>query len=122
MAFYNNWWSNRAVSGRFLVVRYEDLHGNAEDELRRVWKALGMPDDMKDIMREACAWGSFDNLRALTTHSPLHELAPVDESDPESFKFRSGKVGGYVRYLDGADIAFLDRKMEGLNEAYGYHR
>jgi len=48
-------------------------------------------------------------------------LMPRDKNDPESFKTRRGKVGGYVDYLTPQDIEFLDAKMrEGLPLCYGY--
>ena len=38
-----------------------------------------------------------------------HErLRPADPHNPESFKVRRGKVGGYVDYLSSEDIAYVD--------------
>ena len=47
-------------------------------------------------------------------------LQPCDARDPDSFKVRRGKVGGYVDYLGAADVAFLDREVERLDPRYGY--
>jgi hypothetical protein len=32
-------------------------------------------------------------------------------NDPESYKTRRGKVGGYVDYLTAEDIAFIDQTV-----------
>ena len=35
-------------------------------------------------------------------------LTPADASDPESFKVRRGKIGGYADYLSEEDVAFME--------------
>jgi hypothetical protein len=41
--------------------------------------------------------------------------------DPESFKTRRGKIGGYVDYLSAEDIAWLNRRIDAeLDPFYGY--
>jgi hypothetical protein len=46
---------------------------------------------------------------------------PADPDDPETFKVRKGKVGGYVDYLGEAEIEFLGRKIrEELDPEFGY--
>lgn len=42
-----------------------------------------------------------------------HErLRPADPHNPESFKVRRGKVGGYVDYLSSEDIAYVDAYID----------
>ena len=44
-----------------------------------------------------------------------------DPTDPETFKVRKGKVGGYVDYLDAKEIEYLDNKIEAdLDPIFGY--
>jgi hypothetical protein len=46
---------------------------------------------------------------------------PADPNDPETFKVRKGKVGGYVDYLGEEEIALLGRKIrDELDPEFGY--
>jgi hypothetical protein len=48
-------------------------------------------------------------------------LAAGREGDPESFKTRRGKIGGYVDYLSADDVAWLNRRIDAeLDPFYGY--
>ncbi len=37
---------------------------------------------------------------------------PGDHSDPESFKTRKGRVGGYADYLCGKEIEYMNAYLE----------
>ena len=56
----------------------------------------------------------FDNLRAVEREKRLEAswLQPRNERDPESFKVRKGKVGGYGEYLSPDEVAELDEMIE----------
>jgi hypothetical protein len=46
---------------------------------------------------------------------------PANPDDPESFKVRKGKVGGYTDYLGEKEIEYLDNKIRAeLNPVFGY--
>ena len=48
-------------------------------------------------------------------------LRPRDPNDPESFKTRRGKVGGFVDYLTPDEIAEVERRIRsGLDPSFGY--
>jgi hypothetical protein len=72
----------------------------------------------------AIAYGQFDNMRTLETNQTFRNsgrLKPKDQDDPQSFKTRSGKVGGFVDYLNEADTVYLTEKMHTeLSSYYGY--
>jgi hypothetical protein len=120
VAFYNIWWANRAVPSRFLVVRYEDLLASPAAELRRVFTALELDPVADEFLERLAAWGSFENLRSLAMRSAIHELAPADAADLESYKFRRAGVGGHADYLTESDLRLLDEKVARLSDAYGY--
>ncbi|TIP61683.1 MAG: hypothetical protein E5X55_36270 [Mesorhizobium sp.] len=42
-------------------------------------------------------------------------MQPRDPDDPESFKVRKGKVGGYLDYLSTDDVAFCDDVLARLD-------
>ena len=48
-------------------------------------------------------------------------LKPADPRDPESYKVRKGKVGGFVDYLDPKEIKYCDEAIANhLSPIYGY--
>lgn len=123
--FYNIWAENRSVPRDFLLVRYEDLKADTEAELARVWRFLGLPDLPPEKLREAVEFCSFENMRRMETQDQLGSgrLRAGNPADPESFKTRQGKVGGYKDYLSPEDIVWLDDLVRReLSPLYGYSK
>jgi hypothetical protein len=109
LAFYDAWATQQATD-EVLVVRYEDMKADPGRELCRVLEFIGVAPVHDKVVQRAVQRASFDRLqraeregrykgRALTTPSP---------DDPESFKVRRGKVGGYVDYLSDDDIDYMN--------------
>ena len=63
-------------------------------------------------MQKLEAAGAFDS----------NILHPGDVRDPESFKVRRGKVGGYREYLSAEDQQFAADAMTELDRAVRLHR
>lgn len=120
VAFYANWWASRHVPARWLVVRYEDLHADPPAALRAILDAIAWPAVPPELLRDVAAWSAFENLREGSLRAQRRELQPRRADDPESFKMRRGKVGGYRDYLTPEDVAFLDERMRRLPGGYGY--
>jgi len=123
--FYNIWAENRGVPRDFLLVRYEDLKNDTAAELARVWRFLGLPELSPDTIAAAVAYCSFENMRRMEAQDQLGtgRLRAGDASDPESFKTRQGKVGGYTKYLSPEDIAWIDERVRNeLSPFYGYSK
>jgi hypothetical protein len=121
--FYNIWADQRSAPAAFLLVRYEDLHADAARELRRVLEFLGYRDVAEQTIQAAVEFSRFENMRKMEQSNSLSSgrLKPGDAKDPESFKTRKGKVGGYVDYLDGEQIAELNARLKReLAPIYGY--
>jgi hypothetical protein len=48
-------------------------------------------------------------------------MVPKDRSNPESYKVRRAKVGGYRDYFSAEEIAKVDEVIrQGLSPAFGY--
>jgi hypothetical protein len=68
-------------------------------------------------------FGSFDNLRQLEGQGFFRQggLKRRDAGDPESFKVRRGKVGGYRDYFTDEQVAELEGLMAArLSPSLGY--
>ena len=77
-----------------------------------------------DQLRRAVEFSSFDNLRAKEQQGFFNSerLQPADADDPESFKVRRGKVGGYKDYFESRQLEEIDNLIRTrLSPSYDYH-
>jgi len=125
LAYYNVWAGARGIPSDLLVVRYEDLRRNTEAELLRLLSFLGIEGVAPETLQEAAHFASFENMRKMESSGAVESgrLRPRDPQDPESFKTRRGKVGGFVDYLSADEIEDVERRIRsGLDESFGYGR
>lgn len=120
---------------RLHLLRYEDAHRDPAGTFGAAVRFL-LPTVALEpaALARAIELSSFDNMRRLEagtqgaqgselvadTGLAREALRPADAADPDSFKVRRGKVGGYADYLNGADLAFLNRALSKLDARYGY--
>jgi hypothetical protein len=120
--FLNGWESKLADHPRATTIRYEDLRSEPVKTLGRVTELLG--GDFSDTeIEEAVRYGSFDNLKQMEGkgHFKQGGLTLRNAADPESFKVRRAKVGGYVDYFTPEQVTELDEIMaERLSPRFGY--
>ena len=78
---------------------------------------LGVSAPDANIFREALEFSRFENMQKLEAAGAFDSniLHPGDVRDPESFKVRRGKVGGYREYLSADDQQFAtaDERADG---------
>src|SRR5205085_11504613 len=108
------WWQHRAVPRNFLAIRYEELRAEPSRWLGPLLRFLGLPDVNDSLVADAVEYASFENMQRMeaTNHFRSKRLRLGDESDPEAFKVRRGKIGGYRDYLSLSDRAFLDLAVD----------
>jgi Sulfotransferase domain len=122
--FMNSWQEELADPARRLLVRYEDLRAEPAVHLRQVLEFLDANPTPAEIA-EAVEFASFDNMRKLEETAAFgsddRRIVPGEASNPESFKVRRGKVGGYRDYLSAEEAAALDQLVAAkLSPAFGY--
>ncbi|MDJ0785978.1 MAG: sulfotransferase domain-containing protein [Myxococcota bacterium] len=121
---YLNGWEE-VVRGlpRHLVLRYEDLRARPVESVGKAAEFLQAPFSASEI-EAAVEFTSFDKLKELE-RSDFYgnkRLQPRDPDDPDSFKVRRGKVGGYRDYFSPEQIATMEALVrDQLSPAYGYH-
>ena len=123
LAYYNVWEGARGIPSDLLVVRYEDLRRNTDRELRRLLAFLGVEGVSDATVQEAVGFASFENMRKMESSGAIESgrLRPRDPKDPESFKTRRGKVGGFVDYLTPDEIEQVELRIRsGLDASFGY--
>ena len=120
--FLNTWERNVKALERSLILRYEDLRAEPAKTLRQVIELMGESFGDEEI-EGAVSFGSFDNLRQLESKGVFRQggLTLRNPKDPDSFKVRRGKVGGYRDYFTPEQVAELEALMESrLSPGFGY--
>ncbi len=121
---FMNGWAAETGTDDVLVVRYEDMRATPEQVLGRILAFIGTPGTEEEV-REAVAFASFENMRKMEANSTFWlsggRMRPGDRKNPESFKTRRGKVGGYRDYFDDSEVAEIDRLVAlQLSPVFGY--
>ncbi len=139
ITFFNSWCESRDVPKSCRIVRYEDLRNSTRETLADLLTYLGIDKINEQILDEVLQLGDINKMRKSEAESAQgsHTLKrtdpragnafqtrafqPANPDDPESFKVRKGKVGGYTDYLGEKEIEYLDKKIrEELNPEFGY--
>ncbi len=120
---YMNLWRQEINNmENLLVIRYEDLKSNTEQLLKQVIETLGdQPTD--EEITEAVKYASFDKMKEREKNGQYMDsrIAPADRANPDSFKARRAKIGGYRDYFDSEQIHEIDQLLDTqLDRAYGY--
>jgi hypothetical protein len=110
---YQNFWAEQ-LSGRddALIIRYEDLRYDTEAQLTRITEFLGERFTPEQI-RDAVAFGSVDNMRVLehTGYFQNSSLRLRNADDPDTFKVRRAKPGGYRDDLTPEQADWIDEQI-----------
>ncbi|UCG72957.1 MAG: sulfotransferase domain-containing protein [Chromatiales bacterium] len=122
--FLNVWANDMENLQDFLMVRYEDLRAEPVSQLRDILAFMGTPGTDEEV-RDAVDYGSIENMKKLETKATGWigggRLKPRDKDNPDSYKVRRAKVGGYRDYFDDQQLAAVDRLLtEELSPIYGY--
>ena len=117
LSFYDIWVRNQHVPKSFLFIRYEDLHQDPRGTLRKVLEFIGEANPAENLLDQSIEYCSFSNLKILEARNKFRKgkLKPADAADPESFKVRKGKTGGYTEYLSEQDVEFIDKARADYN-------
>ncbi len=120
----NGWASEIEQVPALLVVRYEDLRADTAGELTRIAGFLGAPAD-ESTLRSAVEYASIENMRKLESQRKFWlsggRMQARDRDNPDSYKVRRAKVGGYRDYFDDEQAARIDALVrEKLSPVFRY--
>lgn len=124
---FMNLWANEA--GRMediFLLRYEDLKVHPEDTLRKLLGFIGTPGTDVQIL-EAVRFSSVENMKKMEQKKTFWlsggRMVPKDRSNPNSYKVRRAKVGGYKDYFDDQQTESIEALVElNLSPFFGYTR
>lgn len=103
-------YENRRIFKEFIIINYEDLKKNPIYNFKKILKFLNKNIDYK-ILEEAVRESSFHKMRKIEENKIFNEyaLCPGKKDDPDSYKVRRGKVGGYKEYLNENDLSYINK-------------
>jgi hypothetical protein len=122
--FMNLWASEAPRIKDFMILRYEDLRADPKATLKGLLEFLGTPATEAQIA-DAVAFASLDNMKRMERQRVFWlsggRLVPKDRANPDSYKVRRGKAGGYRDDFDAAQLMEIDRLVETtLDPLYRY--
>jgi len=121
--FLNYWERNLAALDNTLLTSYEALRADPALVLKQITTLMGDSFSDEEI-GEAVEFGSFDNLRKLESEGFFRSggLTLRNPKDPESFKVRRAKVGGYRDYFSPEQAQELEQLvLDRLSPSLGYN-
>lgn len=118
----NRWlveWSGRPD---FLLLRYETLRHSPAPGFRALLQLLGAAPINETAMAHALKFSDFGHMKKLEGAGAFDSkiLRAGDARDPESFKVRRGKIGGFEDYLAPADQQYAAAALAKLDPRFGY--
>ena len=118
----NDWLDEFSGRKDFTIVRYEALRASPAEHFRDLLAVVGETTLDMSIFQEALEFSRFENMQKLEAAGVFDSkiLHPGDVRDPESFKVRRGKVGGYQEYLSVEDLQYAANALAQLNPLFGY--
>lgn len=118
----NLWRQRLADHPDCLWMRYEAMKADTAGELARLVRHLRIGEVKEAAVRQAVEFAAFENMKRMEATdafgSPI--LRARDTSDPNSFKVREGKVGGFRKHFGPADLEYLDAQLAALDPFYPY--
>jgi hypothetical protein len=111
IGFLETWERELPRARDSIVVRYEDMRADPQTALRRVLAFLGTPGTEAQI-RDAVAYAAYDNMKQLEQKRVFWlsglRMKPGDQGNPQSYKVRRAKVGGWRDYFDDREVAAIE--------------
>ena len=125
VAYLNLWAREAEHVDQLLVIRYEDMRADPGEVLARVMEFMSGPPSNAEAIQGAVEYSSVENMRKLEEKSVFwlagSRMKPGKKGDPNSYKVRRAKVGGYRDYFSEAEAAQIDEFVEtDLSTTYGY--
>src|SRR5437773_6417201 len=119
----NDWLNEFSQRDNFTLVRYEALRASPAEHFRDLLAVLGESQPDGTIFRDALEFSRFENMQKLEAAGAFDSkiLHPGDVRDPESFKVRRGKIGGYREYLSAEDQKYAADELMKLDPRFGYN-
>ena len=118
----NDWLAEWSPRPNFLLLRYETLREDPAPGFRALLQRLGEAPVAESAFAHALGFSDFGHMKKLESTGAFESkiLRAGDARDPESFKVRRAKVGGFADYLSPADQEYAAVVLRQLDPRFGY--
>jgi hypothetical protein len=122
--FFNIWAQELPKVAASIVIRYEDMRENPAAALHRIFDFLGTPGTAAEI-QDAVDYAAYENMKKLEESNAFRasgaRLVPGRKGNPDSYKVRRAKVGGYRDYFDDEQLTRIETLVATtLRPDFGY--
>jgi alcohol sulfotransferase len=112
---YLNLWAAEADKvNAFHLLRYDDLRTNTREELRKLLDFMQVDATDADV-EAAVEYSSYENMKKMESKEQFRfaggRMMPRDKDNPDSYKVRRAKVGGYRDYFTDEEVAAIDARL-----------
>jgi hypothetical protein len=103
-------------------ISYEALQNNTYSGLAESIRFIGLEPFSEEMARQAVGFAAFGNMKQMEARGEFDSqiLKPSNPDDPNSFKVREGKVGGYRKHFSPEQLRCLDQAVARLDPFFGY--
>ena len=112
--YLNLWAAEAGKVSAFHLLRYEDLRSNTREELRRLLDFMQVKASDADVAA-AVEYSSYENMKKMESKEQFRfaggRMMPRDKDNPNSYKVRRAKVGGYRDYFSDEEVAAIDARL-----------
>jgi hypothetical protein len=122
IAFMNRWLQQGKDTPQLAIYRYEDFRTDTGKQLEQVLRTLGEQPTAEEVTK-VVAYADFEKMKRREQNGQISDtrLKAGDVNNPDSFKARRAKVGGYRDYFDARQIELIDRLVDTtLDPAFDY--
>jgi hypothetical protein len=121
--YFNGWAQAIPELKDVLVVRYEDMRTDPDAVLAKIMAFTGTTVTAEQV-REAVDFAAYDNMKKMEQDKFFKgsgaRVKPGDKDNPQSFKVRKAKVGGYRDYFTDEQCEQLEQMVAQLDPMFGY--
>jgi alcohol sulfotransferase len=122
--FMNVWARECGKIKDFHLLRYEDLRAGPNRELRRLLDFMNVQASDEQVNR-AVEYAAFENMKNMEGKKQFRlaggRMMPGDKNNPDSYKVRRAKVGGYRDYFSDEQVDAIDKQVaDTLDPLFGY--
>jgi len=121
--YFNGWAEAIPDLEDVLVVRYEDMRADPGAVLARILEFTGTQVSAEQV-QEAVEFAAYENMKKMEQERFFKgsgaRVKAADRENPQSFKVRKAKVGGYRDYFTDEQCEQLDELVAGLHPQFGY--
>lgn len=112
--YLNLWARETGKVTAFHLLRYEDLRSDTGNELRRLLDFMEVDASDADV-EAAVEYSSYENMKKMESKEQFRfsggRMMPRDKDNPDSYKVRRAKVGGYRDYFSDEEVAAIDARL-----------